>query len=66
MRDDGGQGDAGHVHLKQNDKNKVEDHVDRAGEGEKVEGALGVPLGPEDGRAEVVHKVGGQAQKVDA
>ena len=61
----GSQGHSGHAHLQRDDKQQVEPHVDHAGKGEEIQRPLGVPLGPKDGRAKVIHKVGGQAQKVD-
>ena len=66
MGDDGGQGHAGHVHLKDDHKDQIQDHVDDSGEGEKVQRPLGVPLGPKDGGPEIVDKIGGQAQEIDA
>ena len=52
--------------MERDDKDEVEGHVYDSGEGEVVQRPLGVALGPEDGRAEVVEQVGGHSQKVDA
>ena len=66
LGDGGGRGHAGHVHVEHQHREQVQDHIDDAGHNEVVEGALGVPLGPENGRAEVVGQGGGHAQEVDA
>lgn len=55
-----------HTHVKDDDKEQVEDDVDHARQGQKVERALGVTDGTQDGSAEVVHHKSGHSYKVDA
>lgn len=65
LGDDGSQGHAGHVHMEDDDEHQVQNHVDDTCGGEEVEGPLGVPLGPEDGGAEVIEHVAGHSAEVD-
>ena len=66
LGNDGGQRHSGHIHLQGNHKNQIQEHIDHAGEGEKIQRPLRVPLGPQDGCAEIVDQVGRHAQEIDA
>ena len=59
----GGQSHAGHIHVKLCDKDHVENHVQRAREQQKNQWTFGVPGGTENGGAEVVHHVEGDARE---
>ena len=63
--DDGGQGHAGYAHVEGDDKDQVQHHIDHTGNAQEVQGAAGVPLGPENGAAEVIEHIGGHTAEVD-
>ena len=66
LGNNGSQGHSGHVQMAADDEKQVENHVDHTGEGEEVQGPLGISLGPQHGRAEVIGQVGGHSQKINA
>ena len=45
---------------------QIQDDVDHTSQGQKVQRALGVPLRPQQGAAEVIDHGGGHAQEIDA
>ena len=61
-----GDGHALYPHAQDDDEEQVQHHVDDAGEEQEVQGPLGVPHRPEDGRAEVIQHHHGHAAEVDA
>ena len=52
--------------MEHDDEEQVQNHVDDPGQQQKVQGPLGIPHGPEDGRAEIVEHHHRHAHKVDA
>ena len=65
LGDGGGQGDPRYIHIQQNDRNQVQNDVDHARDDQEIQGALGVPLGPQDGGPEVICHGGRHSQKID-
>ena len=66
LGDDGRQGHARHADLEHHHEKEVQQDVHHPGDGEVVQRPLGVPLGAEDGRAEVVEHIGRHPEEVDA
>ena len=62
---DGGVGHARHAHAEDQHEEKVQGDVERGGQNQEVEGALGVAHGPEDACAHVVEHEAEDAGKVD-
>ena len=58
-----GKGDSSHVHLKGNHKNQVKNHVQKACNQKNVKGPLGVSLGPQKSRPEIIEDAGSDAAK---
>lgn len=52
--------------MARDNKDQVQDHIGHASHRQEIEGPPGVPLGPEDGRAEVIEHIGGHPTEVDA
>ena len=61
-----GDGNALHAHVEHDDEQQVQQHVDDTGNQQEVQGPLGIPHRPQDGRAEVVEHHHGHAHKVNA
>ena len=66
LGDGGGRGHARHVHMEHQHRKQIQDHIHDPGHDQVVQRTFGVPLGPEDGRAEVVGQGGGHTQEVNA
>ena len=60
----GGDGDAGDVHMKSQDQEEIQNHIDCAGEEEREEGPLAVTAASKDGGGEVVEQEEGIAQEI--
>lgn len=63
LGEDGGERHACHVHMKDDDKEQVEHHVDDACHGQKVQRPFGISGGAQDGAAEVISHGCGHTDK---
>ena len=52
-----------HPHIKADDKDQIQDHIDNAGGKKEIQGPLGIPGRPQDSRAEIVQHGGRHADK---
>ena len=66
LGDHRGDGHTLYPHVEHDDEHQVQYHVDDPGQQQKVQGPLGVPHSPENGRAEIVEHHHRHAHKVDA
>ena len=65
LRDDGSQRHSRHTHPEHDDKQQIQRHIGHSGDSQVVQRTPGVPLGPKDGRAEVIEHVHRHPGKID-